>query len=157
VRASGCEDYKTAYGGDLAGQHNESPWNISVESLRPADFTLEEVADLYEQYTSESGQEFNPDAVERVFFYTQGQPWLVNAIARELTHTMAVPRDQSITADHVEQAKEVLVRTRSTNLEQAAELLDDEPAVQIIDGQIMWLMWPERSRQCSARATGCGR
>jgi hypothetical protein len=121
-------DYKTAYGGDPAGQHNESPWNISVESLRPADFTLEEIAALYGQYTSESAQEFSPDAVERVCFYTQGQPWLVNAIAREITRTMAVPRDQSITADHVEQAKEVLVRTRSTNLESLEHRLH-EPRV----------------------------
>jgi len=55
--------------------------------------------------------------VERVFFHTQGQPWLVNAIASEITLEMAVPLDQPVTADHVEQAKEVLVRSRATNLE----------------------------------------
>ena len=133
-------DYKTAYCGDPAGQHRESPWNISVESLRPADFTLDQVAALYGQYTAESGQAVTSDAVERVFFYTQGQPWLVNAIAREITLKMAVPRDQPITAEHVEQAKEVLVRSRATNLESLEHRLHEERVArvmaQIIQGEI---------------------
>jgi hypothetical protein len=133
-------DYKTAYGGDPAGQHRESPWNISVESLRPADFTLDQVAALYGQYTAESGQAVTSDAVERVFFYTQGQPWLVNAIAREITLKMAVPRDQPITAEHVEQAKEVLVRSRATNLESLEHQLHEERVARvmapIIQGEI---------------------
>jgi hypothetical protein len=125
-------DYKTAYGGDPAGQHRESPWNISVESLRPADFTLDQVAVLYGQYTAESGQEVTADAVERVFFYTQGQPWLVNAIAREITLKMAVPLDQPISAEHVEQAKEVLVRSRATNLESLEHRLHEERVARVI-------------------------
>ena len=62
-----------------------SPFNIAVESLRIGDFTTDEVATLYKQHTAETGQEFTPDAVDRVFTLTQGQPWLVNALAREVT------------------------------------------------------------------------
>lgn len=125
-------DYKTAYGGDPNAQHRESPWNISAGSLRPADFTRDQVAALYGQYTAESGQEFTSDAVHRVFFYTQGQPWLVNAIAREITLRMAVPHDQQITADHVEQAKEVLVRSRATNLESLEYRLHEERVARVM-------------------------
>jgi hypothetical protein len=125
-------DYKTAYGGDPNAQHRESPWNISVESLRPADFTAEQVADLYGEYTGESGQEFTPEAVEKAFFYTQGQPWLVNAIAREITLKMKVPLDRPVTADHVEQAKEVLVRSRATNLESLEHRLHEERVARVM-------------------------
>lgn len=133
-------DYKTAYGGDPGAQHRESPWNISVRSFRPADFSQEEVAALYGQYTDESGQAFTPDAIERVYFYTQGQPWLVNAIAREITLKMPIPRDQPITAEHVEQAKEVLVRSRATNLESLEHRLHEERVARVmapvIEGEI---------------------
>jgi hypothetical protein len=88
-------DYKTAYGGDPAGHHRESPWNISAGSLRPADFTQNEIAALYGQYTVESGQEFTAEAIDQVFFYTQGQPWLVNAIAREITQKMRNTRPRA--------------------------------------------------------------
>jgi hypothetical protein len=125
-------DYKTAYGGDPARQHRESPWNISVESLRPADFTQDQVAALYGQFTAESGQPFTPEATERVFFYTQGQPWLVNAIAREITLKMAVPLHQPVTAEHVEQAKEVLVRSRATNLESLEHRLHEERVARVM-------------------------
>jgi hypothetical protein len=75
-----------------------------------------------------------------VFFYTQGQPWLVNAIASEITLEMAVPRDQPITAEHVELAKEVLVRSRATNLESLEHRLHEERVARvmapIIQGEI---------------------
>jgi hypothetical protein len=125
-------DYKTAYGGDPAAQHRESPWNISVKSLRPPDFTPEQVAELYGQHTAESGQEFTSGAVERVFFYSQGQPWLVNAIAREITLEMGIPLDQPITSEHVELAKEVLVRSRATNLESLEYRLHEERVARVI-------------------------
>jgi hypothetical protein len=125
-------DYKTAYGGDPAAQHRESPWNISVKSLRPADFTQAEISVLYGQHTAESGQEFTAEAVERVFFYTQGQPWLVNAIASEITLEMDVPLDRPVTAEHVEQAKEVLVRSRATNLESLEYRLHEERVARVM-------------------------
>jgi hypothetical protein len=133
-------DYKSAYGGDPDGRHRESPWNISAGSLRPADFTLDQIAALYGQYTDESGQVFTPEAIDGVFFYTQGQPWLVNAIAREITLKMAVPLDQPITADHIEEAKETLVRGRTTNLESLEYRLHEERVAKvmtpIIQGEI---------------------
>ncbi|WP_433443628.1 hypothetical protein [Nonomuraea sp. CA-141351] len=38
-------------------------------------------AELYGQHTQAAGQEFAKDAVDRAFELTQGQPWLVNALA----------------------------------------------------------------------------
>ncbi len=59
-------DYKAASGGDPSRLGTASPFNVAAESIRIGDFTLEEVAALYEQHTAETGQEFLPDAVERV-------------------------------------------------------------------------------------------
>jgi hypothetical protein len=58
-----------------------SAFNIKAEALRLADFSHEDVKNLYEQHTQETGQKFAEEAIEYAFYLTQGQPWLVNAIA----------------------------------------------------------------------------
>ncbi len=110
-------DYKAASGGDPSQLGTASPFNIKVESLRLGDFSQEEVRELYTQYTAETGQSFSEPALARAFELTQGQPWLVNALAREITEKMAVPVSEPITADHVEQAKERLILARATHLD----------------------------------------
>jgi hypothetical protein len=69
-----------------------SPFNIIESSLRIGDFTREEVAVLYAQHTAETGQEFTAEAVDRAYDYTQGQPWLVNALAYDITRKRASSR-----------------------------------------------------------------
>jgi hypothetical protein len=121
-------DYKAASGGDPSRLGTSSPFNIKLESLRLGDFTADEVADLYGQHTADTGQEFTPAAVARAFELTAGQPWLVNALAREIVVKLAVPASQPITADHVEQAKERLILARATHLDSLAARLA-EPRV----------------------------
>jgi hypothetical protein len=91
-----------------------------------------EIAALYRQHTAESGQEFTPEAVDKVFCYTQGRSWLVNALANEITFEMAVPLDQPVTAGHVEQAWEILVRGRATNLESLEYRLHEERVARVM-------------------------
>jgi type II secretory pathway predicted ATPase ExeA len=74
-------DYKVAAGGSDRLQ-TASPFNIKVESLTMRNFYESEVAELYQQHTDDTGQLFTNEAVQLVFELTQGQPWLVNAIAR---------------------------------------------------------------------------
>jgi len=54
---------------------------IKAESLTMRNFTCDEVADLHGQHTAETDQVFLPEAVDAAFHLTQGQPWLVNALA----------------------------------------------------------------------------
>jgi hypothetical protein len=77
-------DYKVASGGS---QHlnTASPFNIKVRSLTLNNFSFEEVRDLYHQHTEATGQIFTNEAIERAFYLTNGQPWLVNALAKEAT------------------------------------------------------------------------
>lgn len=122
-------DYKAASGGNPMTLGTTSPFNVAVESLRISDFTRDQVAELYGQHTTETGQEFKPEATARAFDYTQGQPWLVNAIAREITREMRVEPPEPITVSHVDQAKERLILARATHLDSLAARLR-EPRVQ---------------------------
>lgn len=94
-----------------------SPFNVSAGSLVMRSFTRAEIAELYSQHTSETGQAFESLAVDRVWELTFGQPWLVNALAREATSVVVPDRTRSVTAPDVDTAKETLVRTRPTHLQ----------------------------------------
>jgi DNA polymerase III delta prime subunit len=121
-------DYRVAAGGDPERLGTFSPFNVSVKSLRIGDFTREQVAELYVQHTAETGQEFTPEAAVRAFDYSQGQPWLVNAIAWEITGEMRIKPPEPITAEHVDEAKDRLILARATHLDSLAARLN-EPRV----------------------------
>ncbi|HWN68250.1 MAG TPA: hypothetical protein VNM90_11480 [Haliangium sp.] len=123
-------DYKGA--SDSSGRlGTASPFNIKAESLTLRNFTRGEVAELYAQHTSETGQLFLSEAVDRAFDLTQGQPWLVNALARQLTQALVPDRAQPITAAQVEEAKEILIRRQDTHLDSLMDRLA-EPRVRAI-------------------------
>jgi AAA domain len=121
-------DYKVASGGNPNRLGTASPFNISVRSLRIGDFSFAEVAELYGQHTAETGQEFTPEALERAFAYSQGQPWLTNALAREVIEEMGVEPPNPITFDHIDEAKERLILARATHLDSLVDKLS-EPRV----------------------------
>ena len=77
-------DYKAMIRENQDTLGTASPFNIIKQSLNLRNFTREEVAALYKQHTDETGQVFENPAVELAFEQTQGQPWLVNAIAGEV-------------------------------------------------------------------------
>ena len=91
-----------------------SPFNVKAISLLLANFSYAEVRALYEQHTQETGQRFTDEAIEYAFFLTQGQPWLVNALAQEACFEMIVDRTMPITKQVIEDAKDVLILRRDT-------------------------------------------
>ncbi|UBU12296.1 ATP-binding protein [Nonomuraea gerenzanensis] len=124
-------DYKVASGG-AADRHNAaSPFNIIAESLRLSDFTTDQIAELYDQHTQATGQKFTKDAVDRVFELTQGQPWLVNAVAHEITFKMGVTGH--IATEQVEEAKERLIRARATHLDALTARLYEPRVTRVIE------------------------
>ncbi|NEP19495.1 MAG: ATP-binding protein [Leptolyngbya sp. SIO4C1] len=123
-------DYKVAAGGSNR-LGTASPFNIKIESLTLRNFTLAEVASLYGQHTAETGQVFTPAAVQRSYELTQGQPWLVNALARQMVEQLVPDATQPLTPAHVEQAKELLIQRQDTHLDSLAERLRD-PRVRAI-------------------------
>ncbi|MEU6720981.1 AAA family ATPase [Nonomuraea sp. NPDC046802] len=124
-------DYKVTSGGDPRQSNPASPFNIITESLRLGDFTADQITELYGQHTQATGQEFTKDAVDRAFELTQGQPWLVNALAYEITIRMGVTG--TITARQVEDAKERLIRARAMHLDSLAARLHEPRVKRVIE------------------------
>ncbi|HYX23565.1 MAG TPA: ATP-binding protein [Thermoanaerobaculia bacterium] len=119
-----------------------SPFNIKVESLSLRNFTPEEVAELYAQHTAETGQRFTADAVALAFELTRGQPWLVNALARQAVRQEAPDPATPVTAAHVEAAKEALILRRDTHLDSLVNRLR-EPRVRRVLEPIVAAEFPE--------------
>lgn len=123
-------DYKVASGGSDR-LNTSSPFNIKVSSLTLRDFNGSEVLELYQQHTSDTGQVFTQSATAMAFDLTQGQPWLVNALAKEVVEKMVQDRNVAITREHISQAKEILIARKDTHLDSLAERLR-EPRIKAI-------------------------
>ncbi|MEM8641366.1 MAG: ATP-binding protein [Cyanobacteria bacterium P01_G01_bin.54] len=123
-------DYKVASGGS-SRLGTASPFNIKVESLTLRNFTAPEVAQLYQQHTDATGQIFDPEVLEEAYELSQGQPWLVNALAREMTQKLVEDVSQPITLSHLKQAKENLIQRNDTHLDSLTERLR-EPRIRAI-------------------------
>ncbi|MEM7495878.1 MAG: AAA-like domain-containing protein [Myxococcota bacterium] len=111
-----------------------SPFNINSKSLRLGDFSQEDVQALYAQHTQETGQQFADGVCDRVFELTQGQPWLVNALAYDVCFEDKAGRDRSktITVPDIDAAKEKLIQRRETHLDQLMAKLKQERVHRVI-------------------------
>ncbi len=109
-----------------------SPFNIKSASLTMRNFTAQEVGELVAQHTADTGQRFTEQAAERAYWWTAGQPFLVNALARfcvmELVTDPAIP----VEAHHIDAAKERLIEARTTHLDSLAERLKEERVARIV-------------------------
>ena len=112
-----------------------SAFNIRARSLRLGDFSRDEVIALLGQHTDETGQAFTPDALELIWRQTQGQPYLVNALADETCFygEAAEDRSISITADAIRNAQEQLILRRETHLDQLADKLQEERVRRVVE------------------------
>jgi hypothetical protein len=108
-----------------------SAFNIKSESIRLGDFTQNDVQALLQQHTDATGQTFDAGVLEEIWADTQGQPWLVNALAYEACFRKPEQRDRSqpVTVEQMRQARESLILRRDTHLDQLADKLR-EPRVQ---------------------------
>ncbi len=125
-------DYKIASGGseDL---NTASPFNIKVESLIIRDFNEIEIAELYAQHTQETGQIFTPEAITVAYECTMGQPWLVNALARQCVEVIVTDRSIAIDTHHIQTAKEILIRRKDTHLDSLTKRLRENRVKAILE------------------------
>ena len=109
-----------------------SPFNIKAESLTLRNFTRDEVAELYSQHTDDTGQPFTGDAIDRSWFWTRGQPFLVNALAYHLTRREPIPAPTPITGADIDRAKEALLLSRTTHLDNLVRRLHEPRVARIL-------------------------
>ena len=112
-----------------------SPFNVAAKSLRMGDFTEAETRALMAQHTEETGQPFSPAALDSVWTQTRGQPWLVNALCAGACFDNKAGRDRSrtIEVDDVYAAREELILSRRTHLDQLAHKLEEERVRQVVE------------------------
>ncbi|MDJ0835317.1 MAG: ATP-binding protein [Acidobacteriota bacterium] len=127
-------DYKAMVRNERETLGSASPFNIVSEALTIRNFTHEEVAQLYGQHTAATGQIFTEEAVEAVYRQSQGQPWLCNAIAREMVVKM-LKNDirRTITEDLVETAVENIILRRDTHIDSLLERLKEPRVRRIVE------------------------
>ncbi len=111
-----------------------SAFNIKAESLRLGNFSKEEIITLYSEHTKETGQEFHEEIFPLVWEYTDGQPWLVNALAYEMCFRIPEGKDRSrrIDAELLQCAKENLILRRDTHLDQLTDKLQEDRIRRVI-------------------------
>jgi hypothetical protein len=110
-------DYKVKIRPESETLGSGSPFNVITKALTLANFTPEEIQDLYGQHTAATGQVFLEDAVQRAYYWSEGQPWLVNALAREVVEEI-LRKDYgpTITADLIDQAADNLMRRQDSHM-----------------------------------------
>jgi hypothetical protein len=127
-------DYKARIRDGRETLGSASPFNVVSDALTLRNFSRDEIATLYAQHTADTGQAFPPAVVDRVHYYTDGQPWLVNAIAREVVDRM-LGRDHSraIEPGMVDLAADTLMRRRDTHIDSLLERLKEERIKRVVE------------------------
>ncbi len=114
-----------------------SPFNIKAASLTLRNFSHADVGALYVQHTKDTGQAFTADAVERAFWWTSGQPFLVNALARYCVMERVPDRAIAITAADIDAAKEALILSRTTHLDALGQRLKEARVARVIQAVLL--------------------
>jgi len=139
-------DYRIHSAQDKAIITGGSAFNIKAESLKLEDFTRQDVEILYGQHTEETGQRFEPQAIEKVWILTEGQPWLVNAMGYEVCFKMKEGKDRNriIGWQMIDAAKENIIERREIHIDQLVDKLQEERVQRVIEPILAGLAEPEQ-------------
>jgi hypothetical protein len=130
-------DYKAKIRPDSESLGSASPFNIVTETFTLKNFTKEEIASLYQQHTDDTGQIFEAEAIDFIFEQTQGQPWLVNAVVKEIIEKMLYfDYSIAITAEMAKTAIQTIILRRDTHIDSLLERLKEERVRNVIEPMI---------------------
>lgn len=126
-------DYKAKIRNNQESMGTASPFNISAKSLLISNFSKTDVFALLDMHTAETGQIFPLAVKEEILYLTNGQPWLVNALANQIVSEI-LGRDytREITLDIVSEAKRQLILRRDTHLDSLADKLREDRVKRIV-------------------------
>jgi hypothetical protein len=111
-----------------------SPFNIKKEALTLPNFSMDEIKTLYEQHTKASGQSFEESAISRAWYWSEGQPWLINALAYEIINKI-LGKDYSIpiTDILIDQAADLMIKRRDTHIDSLVDRLKEPRVARVMD------------------------
>jgi hypothetical protein len=112
-----------------------SAFNIKAASLRLGNFNPQETESLWQQHQEETGQQIDPAIFPKLWEDTCGQPWLINALGYEVTWRDRELRDRSrpITLERYKAARDRLIQSRATHLDQLADKLRDGRVRRVVE------------------------
>ena len=111
-----------------------SPFNIKKDSAQLTNFSENDVTRLFAKRTEETGQQITPEALKYVFEQSGGQPWIVNSLFdRAITRILDEESTETVTVEHVREAREQMVTSRETHLDALAYRLDDDRVRRVIE------------------------
>ena len=125
-------DYRIHASAEKAVITGGSAFNIKAESLRMGDFSATETQALLSQHSDETGQAWTEAARQEIRRLTQGQPWLVNALAYRACETIRDP-DQAIDIETIHTVREQLILRRETHLDQLTDKLQEERVRRVVE------------------------
>jgi hypothetical protein len=132
------KDYKSKIREDHQTLGTPSPFNIITKALTIKNFSISDVEALYAQHTHATGQVFEKPILEKVFEQTEGQPWLVNAIAREIVEEiLGNDFTNIISIELVEQAIQNIILRRDTHIDSLLDKLKEPRVRHIIEPVIL--------------------
>ena len=111
-----------------------SAFNIKAASLVLGNFSRDDIRNLYAQHTAETGQLFEEAIYDKLWDDTAGQPWLVNALGQILCFDLPEGKERSlpISLELYRQAREKLISSRATHLDQLTDKLKEERVHRVI-------------------------
>ncbi|MDR2199011.1 MAG: AAA-like domain-containing protein [Deltaproteobacteria bacterium] len=127
-------DYLTQVRSNTTSLGLASPFNVKKEALTLANFSRDEIGILYQQHTIASGQVFESEAVARAWYWSKGQPWLVNALAYEcVVKILKKNYAETVTANIMDQAAEAIIKNRTTHIDSLKERLKEPRVIKVMD------------------------
>jgi hypothetical protein len=108
-------------------------------------FSQDDIRELYLQHTEATGQIFEENIYPKVWELTHGQPWLVNALAYQVTYEIPEGRDREkpITLDMIDEAANQLIISRATHLDQLTDKLKEQRVQAVLEALIAGENWKE--------------
>ncbi len=105
----------------------DKQFNIKDATLQIGFFHREEVNAMFTSYAEDNGLKLTHDALDRVWYYTSGQPWIVSSLAEEI-FSVIVPAKKitRIMSRPVDEAFQNLLARQGNHLEFLTTKLRDE-------------------------------
>lgn len=93
-----------------------SPFNIATQ-VKLEKFTLGQCYELINQYIEETGQEFKKGVIEKIYFETDGHPFLVNRLCAILVEDVVRDTTKSVTHKDFQSAMAAFLKEHNTNFD----------------------------------------
>jgi hypothetical protein len=114
-----------------------SPFNIKADSAVLSNFSKDDVIKLFAQRTEETGQQITREALDCVYEQSKGQPWIVNSLFMRATlRILDAESTETVTLEHIRQAREQMIMARETHLDALAYRLEDPQIRSVIESLI---------------------